>query len=93
MKKHNQDKQSAAWCDALAATSLGWDLALPIFGGILLGHLLDRRLDTRYTFTIGLLLLGIFTGFYNVARSIQRVEARERQRAAQEDGADKEQVR
>jgi F0F1-type ATP synthase assembly protein I len=30
-------------------------------------------------------VLGIGTGFYNVARSIQRVEARERQRAARED--------
>jgi len=68
-------------------TSLGWDLALPIFGGALLGHLLDRRLDTSYAFTLGLLVLGIFTGFYNVMRSIQRVDARERQRARQENKA------
>jgi F0F1-type ATP synthase assembly protein I len=75
----------AAWREALAATSLGWDLALPIFGGVLLGHLLDRQLDTGYVFTLGLLVLGIGTGFYNVARSIQRIEARERRRAARED--------
>ena len=75
----------AAWREALAATSLGWDLALPIFGGVLLGHLLDRQLDTGYVFTLGLLVLGIGTGFYNVARSIQRIEARERRRAAAED--------
>lgn len=75
----------AAWREALAATSLGWDLALPIFGGVLLGHLLDRQLDTRYAFTLGLLVLGIGIGFYNVARSIQRIEARERRRAATED--------
>ena len=70
------------WRTALTATSLGWDLALPIFLGVLLGHLLDRRLGTGYVFTLGLLLLGIFTGFYNVARSVQRIEARERQRSA-----------
>jgi len=51
---------------------------------VLLGHFLDRWLDTGYVFTLGLLLLGVFTGFYNVARSIQRVEARERRRAARE---------
>jgi predicted F0F1-ATPase subunit len=76
----------AAWREALAVTSLGWDLALPIFGGVLLGHLLDRQLDTRYVFTLGLLVLGIGIGFYNVARSIQRIEARERRRAAREAG-------
>ena len=84
MKKMREDSQwDAAWRQALATTSLGWDLALPIFGGVLVGHLLDRRMGTRHTFTLGLLVLGIFVGFYNVVRSIQRVEARERQRAAQ----------
>lgn len=86
-KRPDGDEWRAAWRDALAAMSLGWDLAVPIFGGVLLGHLLDRRLGTRYAFTLGLLVLGIGTGFYNVARSIQRVEARERRRASQEDKA------
>ena len=81
---NDQGDWSGAWRDALAASSLGWDLALPIFGGVLLGHLLDRRLGTSYVLTLGLLLLGVFTGFYNVVRSIQRVEARERRRAARE---------
>ena len=84
MKKNDRGDWKAAWRDALVAPSLGWDLALPIFGGVLLGHMLDRRLDTGYALTLGLLLLGVFTGFYNVARSIQRIEARERRRAARE---------
>jgi F0F1-type ATP synthase assembly protein I len=84
MKEHRQNIWGSVWREALAATSLGWDLALPIFGGALLGHLLDRRMDTGYIFTLGLIVLGIFTGFYNVARSIQRVEARERRRARKE---------
>ncbi|HUX77326.1 MAG TPA: AtpZ/AtpI family protein [Anaerolineae bacterium] len=89
MKEKDRASQSAAWRAAMPATSLGWDLALPIFGGVLLGHLLDRRLGTGYVFTLGLLVLGIFTGFYNVARSIQRIEAREQQRATQEVEKDK----
>jgi len=86
-KRPDGDDWRDAWRDGLTAASLGWDLALPIFGGVLLGHLLDRRLGTRYAFTLGLLALGIGTGFYNVARSIQRVEARERRRASREDKA------
>ncbi len=78
--KRKPDRWNAAWQQALATTSLGWDLALPIFGGALLGHLLDGRLETGYTFTLSLLALGVFSGFYNVMRSIQRMEAQERQR-------------
>jgi predicted F0F1-ATPase subunit len=87
MKPNETAEQSVAWREALAATSLGWDLALPIFGGVILGYLLDRRLGTQYTFTLGLLVLGIFTGFYNVFRSVQRIEARERRHAHEIDEA------
>jgi F0F1-type ATP synthase assembly protein I len=48
--------------------SLGWELALPIFGGVFLGHLLDQRSGEGYAYTLGLLLLGIAVGFYNVVR-------------------------
>ncbi|MBE9508693.1 MAG: AtpZ/AtpI family protein [Chloroflexi bacterium] len=83
-KKNDRD----VWICALAATSLGWDLALPIFGGVLLGHLLDRWLDTGYVYTLGLLVLGIVIGFYNVARAIGREIERDQQRAAQEEYED-----
>ncbi len=72
------------WRGALRATSLGWELALPIFGGVLSGYLLDRLVGTRYVFTLSLLMLGIATGFYNVIRSIQRVDERSRREAARE---------
>jgi predicted F0F1-ATPase subunit len=62
----------AAWRQALSALTLGWDLAIPIFGGVLAGHYLDRRLATRYAFTIGLLVLGLVVAVYNVARTLQR---------------------
>lgn len=74
----------------MRATSLGWDLALPIFGGVLLGHLIDQLLSTRYVFTLGLLVLGIATGFYNVLHSIRRIDRRSRRRAAGENGEDEE---
>jgi F0F1-type ATP synthase assembly protein I len=62
---------------------------LPIFGGVLIGYLLDRALNTTYVFTLGLLFFGIATGFYNVIRSIQRMDERSRQQAAMKRKQDK----
>lgn len=87
-KKNDQGFWGPLWREAVVAMSLGWDLAVPIFGGVLLGHFLDRWLGTGYVFTLGLLMLGVATGYYNVARFIQRVEIRERQLADREDEAD-----
>ena len=78
----NQHEQQI-WREALRATSLGWDLALPIFGGVLLGYLVDRLLGTRYVFTLGFLMLGIATGFYNVLQAIQRMDKRSRRRESE----------
>lgn len=61
------------WREALTALSLGWDLALPIFGGVLAGYWLDRWLGTGHVFTLGLLVLGVGIGYYNVARFIRRL--------------------
>jgi len=60
------------WSEALVAMSLGWDLAIPIFGGVLLGHYLDKWLITTYEFTIGLLVMGVAISYYNLGRFIQK---------------------
>ncbi|MHB0856052.1 MAG: AtpZ/AtpI family protein [Anaerolineae bacterium] len=64
--------------ETLSAITLGWDLAVPIFGGVIIGYLIDRWLGTRPVFTIGLLVFGIATGYYNVARFIRRLDAKDR---------------
>lgn len=71
------------WREGLMALSLGWDLAIPIFAGVLLGYYLDRQLGTGHVFTLGLLTLGIAIGYYNLARFIRRVDARDRQQDAE----------
>ena len=76
---------AAAWTDALRGMSLGWDLAVPICGGGVVGHLLDRYLHTGYATTVGLLFLGVAVGFYNVGRRIQQEIARDRLAAEHED--------
>jgi F0F1-type ATP synthase assembly protein I len=72
------------WREAMVAMSLGWDLAIPIFGGVLLGYALDRWIGTRYVFTIGLLFAGIGVSYYNLARFIQRTDREADERAMKE---------
>jgi len=79
-----------AWADALRAASIGWDLALPICGGALLGHWLQRRFGTGYQVTIGLLMLGAMIGFYNAWRTLAREIERDRQCAECEEREDTE---
>lgn len=74
------------WREALRATSLGWDLALPIFGGVLLGRGVDRLLSTTHVFTLSFLILGIAAGFYNVIRGIRRVSEHSRRFDARKTG-------
>ncbi|MBK9121756.1 MAG: AtpZ/AtpI family protein [Chloroflexi bacterium] len=75
------------WREAILATSLGWNLAVPIFAGVLLGYVLDRALETGHIFTLGLLVFGVAVGYYNLMRVIQRIDRadRERQRKEKED--------
>jgi F0F1-type ATP synthase assembly protein I len=80
---NNQKKPifTGLWREALLAMTIGWELALPIFAGVLLGQLLDRLLETTYIFTIGLLFAGIAMGYYNLVRLIQRLRRQDRLRA------------
>lgn len=65
---------ASLWRESLRAMSLGWDLAVPIFGGVLLGYFLDRWLGTKPIFTMGLIFLGIFVGYYNLGKFINRMK-------------------
>ena len=79
---------ASLWREALVALTLGWDLAIPIFAGVLSGHFLDRWLGTGPAFTLGLLMLGIGLGYYNIGRFIHRLNQREKQAKTQNDESD-----
>jgi F0F1-type ATP synthase assembly protein I len=64
----------------MRCTSLGWDLALPIAGGVLIGHALDRRLQTGMVWTVALLFLGVVVGYANVMRRLHDEIERDRRR-------------
>ena len=91
-ENNKQEPGGASWQEALRAMSLGWDLALPIFGGVLLGHLLDRWLGTGHIFTLGLLTLGIGVGYYNVVRFIRRIDRKRIDEVTQEENPNDEEV-
>jgi predicted F0F1-ATPase subunit len=54
-----EDGEASFWQAMAYLTSLGWILALPVAGGILLGAWLDQQLGTTPTLTLGLLGAGI----------------------------------
>lgn len=47
-------------------TTLAWNLVIPIVGGVLLGHYIDRRTDSGITWTMSLLVLGVMIAFSNL---------------------------
>lgn len=65
---------------------LGWELAVPIAAGALIGHALDSRYQSSPVCTFLLLLLGAAAGFYNVLTLIRRAGQRDRYRAGSKRG-------
>ncbi len=55
----------------LRATTIGWEIAIPIVGGPLLGFFLDRRLDTSPRWTLILLGVGILSAVAAVIRYVK----------------------
>lgn len=54
----------------LRASSIGWELALPIVAGPVIGYLIDSNYQTGVTFTLIFLGLGLSVGIYNLIRFI-----------------------
>ncbi len=77
MANQEPNHQSQLFREALASSSIGWEIALPIGGGALLGQLIDQALNTRIVFTILLLMVGVFSGGYNLFRHVQRINAKQ----------------
>lgn len=67
----NKGKKPKKSTSNISLTTLGWELALPIFGGVLLGYHIDNNTPgSGYTFTFLLLVIGIFVGYYNLYKYI-----------------------
>jgi F0F1-type ATP synthase assembly protein I len=71
MKAENTKIQSQIKYKNISLTTLGWDLAVPIFGAALLGYYLDKTFFTNDALTVILIIAGIFIGYYNLVKLIQ----------------------
>lgn len=79
MTKNDKKKNDRIWRIALSAISLGWEMALPIFLGVLLGYYLDKLTDFRFNLTISLMFFGIFISFYNYSRIIKKLDQKDQE--------------
>lgn len=72
-KSHNSNRQNSKrrLIRDISLTTLGLELALPIFGGVLFGYYLDKVMPTKYLYTITFLLIGLVVGYYNIYKLIQ----------------------
>ena len=66
--------------EEMGVLTIGWDLALPIVGGVLIGHAMDGRLETDFTFTLGFLVLGVIVAYYNLSRLIRILARKDHER-------------
>jgi hypothetical protein len=88
----NPDRRSTwsrALGSALRISTLGWDLAVPVVGGAVLGRMLHARYGTGHGLTAALLVLGALVGAYSVARQLRfglRRDAAMTRRALRQDG-------
>lgn len=55
----------------LRATTIGWEIAIPIVGGPFFGFILDRRLDTGVQWTFILLGIGLISAIFAVVKHIR----------------------
>ena len=77
-KPDKPDKKDESWKLThrdFRASSLGWEIAIPIVGGPVLGHFLDRKFGTGIDLTLIFMVLGIMAGAYFMLRYIEYEQA------------------
>jgi len=85
---HKRSVWPGALRGALRVSTLGWELAVPIAGGALLGYMLHGRYHSGPLVTVALVFLGAIVGAYNVWRQLKLElgrDGRSNQRASMED--------
>ena len=60
-----REGQQRAWFGLGMSGLIGWSVAVPTLGGIMLGLWLDRRHPGTFSWTLALLFAGLFIGCAN----------------------------
>lgn len=69
--RSRREKVGNLWQQVARVGTLGWMIVLPIVGGALLGHLLDRRFDTGVRWALALMSVGVIAGGFALWRAMQ----------------------
>lgn len=71
IKTKDNSTKKHTWHKGISLTSMGWQLALPIFGGAFLGYQLDKPSPNQFTYTLLFIVLGVIVGYYNIYKIIE----------------------
>jgi ATP synthase protein I len=63
--KAQRDESRGAWFGLGMSGLIGWSVAVPTLGGIMLGMWLDRRHPVAFSWTLSLLFAGLIIGCAN----------------------------
>lgn len=69
--------RSEAWIGMRMFGLVGWAVSVPAVMGIALGVWIDRRVDSQYSWTLMLLLIGVGLGCFNGWYWIQKESRRD----------------
>ena len=61
-----EERPERFWHLVAQASTLGWNLMMPIVGGVLLGRYLDDKVGQEFTWTLSLLFMGVAVAFNNL---------------------------
>lgn len=69
--RSRREKVGNLWQQVARVGTLGWMIVLPIVGGALAGHLLDRHFGTGVRWALALMSVGVMAGGFALWRAIQ----------------------
>ena len=70
-KKNRAEGEHSFWESLGMVGTIGWMIMLPTVAGIFLGRFIEERYETRFSWTLSLMILGLAMGCYNAWRMIQ----------------------
>lgn len=60
-------------------THIGIVMIIPIFGGVYIGNLIDKKLNTNHIFMFVFIIVGVVAGFMNVYKAIMKETERDKE--------------
>jgi len=70
--KNKNQKETNIWQNLGQVWDLAWVTIVPIILGVFGGQYLDRNYPAGFSWTLSLLVLGAFMGFYNLYDSLMK---------------------